>query len=73
MPARLLTNLKSDEAETAWRALIEHNPDRYDYYQGFLSTRGLGLGMEFVALCKRLQRCTILSRCTNKRRPRCSM
>ncbi|KAG6901442.1 hypothetical protein C0995_011955 [Termitomyces sp. Mi166 len=41
--ARLLSKLKSDEAEHAWRALIERNPDCYDYYHGYLSNQGLSL------------------------------
>ncbi|KAG5716214.1 N-alpha-acetyltransferase 16, NatA auxiliary subunit [Termitomyces sp. T112] len=41
--ARLLSKLKSDEAEHAWRALIEHNPDCYDYYRGYFSNQGLSL------------------------------
>ncbi|KAG6896551.1 hypothetical protein C0992_007498 [Termitomyces sp. T32_za158] len=41
--ARLLSKLKSDEAEHAWRALIEHNPDCYDYYRGYLLNHGLSL------------------------------
>ncbi|TFK41639.1 NMDA receptor-regulated protein 1-domain-containing protein [Crucibulum laeve] len=41
--ARLLTKLRSDEAEHAWRALVEHNSDSYDYYRGYLSNQGLSL------------------------------
>jgi tetratricopeptide (TPR) repeat protein len=40
----LLSKLKSDEAEHAWRVLVEHNPDCYDYYRGYLSNLGLTLG-----------------------------
>ncbi|KAG6876686.1 hypothetical protein C0993_001234 [Termitomyces sp. T159_Od127] len=43
--ARLLSKLESNEAEHAWRALIEHNPDCYDYYRGYLSNQGLSLGI----------------------------
>jgi tetratricopeptide (TPR) repeat protein len=41
--ARLLSKLKSDEAHHAWRALIEQNPDSYDYYRGFLSNQNIDL------------------------------
>ncbi|KAG5641987.1 hypothetical protein DXG03_003816 [Asterophora parasitica] len=41
--ARLLSKLGSDEAEHAWRVLIEHNPDCYDYYRGYLLNLGLSL------------------------------
>ncbi|KAG6833055.1 hypothetical protein H0H87_012066 [Tephrocybe sp. NHM501043] len=40
---RLLSKLGSEEAEHAWRALIEHNPDSYDYYRGYLTNQGLSL------------------------------
>ncbi|KAG6836733.1 hypothetical protein H0H93_004139 [Arthromyces matolae] len=42
--ARLLSKLKSEEAEHAWRSLIEHNPDSHEYYSGYLSNQGLSLG-----------------------------
>ncbi|KAF5383319.1 hypothetical protein D9615_004982 [Tricholomella constricta] len=41
--ARLLSKLGSDEAEHAWRVLIEHNSDCYDYLRGYLSNQGLSL------------------------------
>ncbi|KAJ7695429.1 NMDA receptor-regulated protein 1a [Mycena rosella] len=41
--ARLLSKLESDEAEHAWRVLVEHNPDCYEYYRGYLSNLGLTL------------------------------
>ncbi|KAJ3799767.1 NMDA receptor-regulated protein 1-domain-containing protein [Lentinula aff. detonsa] len=41
--ARLLSKLKSDEAEHAWKVLIEHNPECYDYYKGYLSNQGLNI------------------------------
>jgi len=44
-PARLLSKLESSEAEHAWRALLEQNPDCYDYYRGFLAIKGLSLGI----------------------------
>lgn len=42
--ARLLSKLGSDEADHAWRVLVEHNPDCYEYYRGYLSNLGLTLG-----------------------------
>ncbi|PFH47386.1 hypothetical protein AMATHDRAFT_152156 [Amanita thiersii Skay4041] len=45
--ARLLQKLKSDDAEKAWRALIQHNPDCYSYYQGYLSSQNLDLASIF--------------------------
>ncbi|EPQ53593.1 N-terminal acetyltransferase A, auxiliary subunit [Gloeophyllum trabeum ATCC 11539] len=40
--ARLLSKLgQTDEAEHAWRALIEQNPDCIEYYKGYLSNRGI--------------------------------
>jgi N-alpha-acetyltransferase 15/16, NatA auxiliary subunit len=44
-PARLLSKLESEEAEQAWRALIEHNPDCLDYYRAYLSHRGTAIGL----------------------------
>ncbi|KAL4251971.1 NMDA receptor-regulated protein 1a [Abortiporus biennis] len=41
--ARLLSKLKSDDAEHAWQALIQQNPDCYQYYKGFFSNNGLDL------------------------------
>ncbi|KAF7350445.1 hypothetical protein MVEN_01349700 [Mycena venus] len=41
--ARLLSKLGSDEAEHAWRVLVEHNPECYEYYQGYFSNLGLTL------------------------------
>ncbi|KAJ7627570.1 NMDA receptor-regulated protein 1-domain-containing protein [Mycena polygramma] len=41
--ARLLSKLGSEEAEHAWRVLVEHNPDCYEYYRGYLSNLGLTL------------------------------
>ncbi|KAK7684976.1 hypothetical protein QCA50_011811 [Cerrena zonata] len=42
--ARILSKLKNtDEAEHSWQALIQQNPDNYDYYQGYFSNRGLDL------------------------------
>ncbi|KAF9443854.1 N-terminal acetyltransferase A, auxiliary subunit [Macrolepiota fuliginosa MF-IS2] len=41
--ARLLTKLQAPEAEFAWRALIDHNPDCYEYYRGYLSQKNLSL------------------------------
>ncbi|EGO03587.1 hypothetical protein SERLA73DRAFT_101816 [Serpula lacrymans var. lacrymans S7.3] len=42
--ARILSKSNSnEEAENAWRALIEQNPDCYEYYRGFLSNQGIEL------------------------------
>lgn len=41
--ARVLTRKQSEEAEHAWRSLLEHNPDCYDYYRGYLSNMGVEL------------------------------
>ncbi|KAJ4468810.1 NMDA receptor-regulated protein 1-domain-containing protein [Lentinula aciculospora] len=41
--ARLLLKLKSDEAEHAWKVLVEHNPECYDYYKGYMLNQGLSL------------------------------
>ncbi|KAI4527448.1 N-terminal acetyltransferase A, auxiliary subunit [Schizophyllum commune Loenen D] len=38
--ARLLTKLGSDEAANAWRALIDHNPESYAYYAGYIERLG---------------------------------
>jgi tetratricopeptide (TPR) repeat protein len=42
--ARLLSKLKSPDAEEAWCALIQHNPDSYDAYRGYLENEGLSVG-----------------------------
>ena len=42
--ARILSKQKSPEAEEAWRALIEHNPDSYEYYRGYLKYLGIDDG-----------------------------
>ncbi|KAG7446845.1 N-terminal acetyltransferase A, auxiliary subunit [Guyanagaster necrorhizus] len=39
--ARLLSKLKSDESEHAWRVLIDHNPDCTSYYHGYLASQGI--------------------------------
>ncbi|KAH7882428.1 NMDA receptor-regulated protein 1-domain-containing protein [Phlebopus sp. FC_14] len=41
--ARLLSKLKSTDAEKEWEALINQNPNCYDYYKGFLANRGIDL------------------------------
>ncbi len=41
LPARLLSKLKSEEAEHAWRVLIDHNPDCTDYYNGYLASQNI--------------------------------
>lgn len=44
--ARLLTKLGNvEEAEHAWRALIQQNSDCRDYYKGYLSVKGVDLGL----------------------------
>ncbi|KAJ3822659.1 NMDA receptor-regulated protein 1-domain-containing protein [Lentinula raphanica] len=40
---RLLSKLKSEEAEHAWKVLVEHNPECYDYYKGYMSNQNLDL------------------------------
>lgn len=34
----------TSEAEHAWRALIQQNPDSNDYYHGFLAAKGIDTG-----------------------------
>ncbi|RPD56962.1 NMDA receptor-regulated protein 1a [Lentinus tigrinus ALCF2SS1-7] len=41
--ARILSKAGKDEAKQAWQGLIEQNPDCYDYYKGFLSSRGIDI------------------------------
>ncbi|KAF7323856.1 hypothetical protein MKEN_00606900 [Mycena kentingensis (nom. inval.)] len=41
--ARLLSKLRADEAEHAWRVLVEHNSDCYEYYRGYLANMKLSL------------------------------
>ncbi|KAA1473007.1 N-terminal acetyltransferase A, auxiliary subunit [Dentipellis sp. KUC8613] len=42
--ARLISKLgMADEAEQAWRTLIQHNPDGLDYYRGLLRCKGIDL------------------------------
>ena len=43
--ARILSKQGSRvDAEQAWRALIERNPDNTSYYYGFLSSKNTDLG-----------------------------
>lgn len=42
--ARILSKQKSPKAEEAWRALIEHNSDSYEYYRGYLKYLGIDDG-----------------------------
>ena len=53
--ARLLTKLGSNEAANAWRALIDHNPESYAYYAGYIERLGgaLGLSVYLVLLTRR--------------------
>ena len=39
--ARLLTTIHAPEAESAWRALIDRNPDNNAYYIGYLAQKNL--------------------------------
>jgi len=49
--ARLLTKLGNiEEAERAWKALIQQNSDCRDYYKGYLSVRGVDLGLWYRIL-----------------------
>ncbi|KAF8639266.1 hypothetical protein AX16_010338 [Volvariella volvacea WC 439] len=41
--ARLSSHIETEDAEGAWRAIIRHNPDCYDYYRGYLSYKGFNL------------------------------
>ncbi|KAI0689172.1 NMDA receptor-regulated protein 1-domain-containing protein [Cytidiella melzeri] len=42
--ARLLSKLgQHDAAEHTWQALIEQNPDSYEYFKGYFSNRGIDL------------------------------
>ncbi|KAI3602855.1 nmda receptor-regulated protein 1 [Moniliophthora roreri] len=41
--ARLTSKLGSSDAEHAWRVLVEHNPECYDYYHGYLSNLNVDL------------------------------
>lgn len=44
--ARLLTKLGNvEEAEHAWKALIQQNSDSRDYYRGYISIKGVDLGL----------------------------
>ena len=49
--ARLLTKQGNvDEAERAWKALIQQNSDCRDYYKGYLSVKGVDLGLWYRIL-----------------------
>jgi len=49
--ARLLTKLGNvEEAEHAWKALIQQNSDCRDYYKGYLSIKGVDLGLWYRKL-----------------------
>jgi hypothetical protein len=49
--ARLLTKLRNvEEAEHAWKALIQQNSDCCDYYKGYLSIKGVDLGLWYRIL-----------------------
>ncbi|KDR72571.1 hypothetical protein GALMADRAFT_252705 [Galerina marginata CBS 339.88] len=53
--ARLLSKLKSPDAEEAWRALIEHNPDNYGSYRGYFENLGLALDQPNPEAISKLQ------------------
>ena len=42
--ARILSKAGKDEAQQAWQGLIEQNSDCWDYYKGYLASRGIDLG-----------------------------
>lgn len=41
--ARLLTRLESPEAEEAWKALLERNPDCFTHYRDYFRSKGIEL------------------------------
>ncbi|KDQ22405.1 hypothetical protein PLEOSDRAFT_1109515 [Pleurotus ostreatus PC15] len=41
--ARLLSKLRDTDASNAWRALIDHNSDCYEYYRGYLAGKDVDL------------------------------
>ncbi|CAL1708693.1 unnamed protein product [Somion occarium] len=42
--ARILSKMKNvEDAEHTWQALIQQNPDNYDYFKGYFSNQGLDL------------------------------
>ncbi|TRM60398.1 NMDA receptor-regulated protein 1-domain-containing protein [Schizophyllum amplum] len=53
--SRLLTNLGSDDAANAWRALIDHNPENYAYYRGYIERTGGTLESGSAPALKTLQ------------------
>ncbi|CAA7268350.1 unnamed protein product [Cyclocybe aegerita] len=67
--ARLLSKLHSPEAEDAWHALIEHNPDNYDSYRGYLADKGIDLDTPSREALSTLQKfAQLLTRATAPRR-----
>ena len=49
--ARLLSKLGNvEEGEHAWKALIQQNSDCRDYYKGYLSVKGVDLGLWYREL-----------------------
>ncbi|KAI0698059.1 N-terminal acetyltransferase A, auxiliary subunit [Cerioporus squamosus] len=42
--ARILSKAGKEEAQQAWQGLIEQNPECYDYFKGFLSSRDIDFG-----------------------------
>ncbi len=49
--AELLVRVEhTQEAEDAYRALLEANPDKIDYYRALLKCKGLDLGMSHLLI-----------------------
>ena len=43
--ARILSKMgQKDDAEEAWKALVESNPENYAWYKGYLLNQGIDLG-----------------------------
>ncbi|KAF8970163.1 NMDA receptor-regulated protein 1-domain-containing protein [Flammula alnicola] len=67
--ARILTKQKVPEAEEAWRSLIEHNPDSYESYRGYLASQDIALDRPNADAVAKLQEfATQLPRATAPRR-----
>ncbi|KAF8899782.1 NMDA receptor-regulated protein 1a [Gymnopilus junonius] len=69
--ARILSTQNAPEADEAWRALIEHNPDNHASYLGYLSHLGISTtspSSSPEALSKLAEFVTLLPRATAPRR-----
>ncbi|KIM42317.1 hypothetical protein M413DRAFT_444742 [Hebeloma cylindrosporum] len=67
--ARILSKQQAPEADEAWRALIQHNPDRYESFRGYLENLGLPLDQPNPDAITKLQEfVTQLPRATAPRR-----